>query len=173
MRTEDLDPEQQAMVATWEAHLTAEFQAKSVEATMATMTPDPFVNHVPVMTGGVGYDEVYRFYSTHFLPADTAIVPISRTVGCSRLVDELIHSFTRYHRDALDAARHQAHGQARRDRSHRRRHLRRDKIAGERIYWDQASVLSQIGLVDPRDCRRPGSRRRGRSSIRRESRPTG
>jgi hypothetical protein len=58
-----LTPEQQAMVETWERHMAAEFQRKSIDATMATMTSTPFVNHVPVMTGGVGSSEVRHFYS--------------------------------------------------------------------------------------------------------------
>jgi hypothetical protein len=64
---------------------------------MATMTSDPFVNHVPVMTGGVGYDEVRHFYSTYFIPGqptDSEVVPVTRTVGKDRIVDELIHKFT-------------------------------------------------------------------------------
>ena len=77
--------------------MAAEFKTKSVDETMATMTPDPIVNHVPVMTGGVGYNEVRHFYSTYFIPCqppDTDIVPVSRTVGKDRIVDELIHKFT-------------------------------------------------------------------------------
>jgi carboxymethylenebutenolidase len=64
--------------------MAAEFKTKNIDATMATMTSDPSVNHVPVMTGGVGYDEVRHFYSTYFIPgqpADTEVVPITGTVG--------------------------------------------------------------------------------------------
>jgi len=59
---------QQAMVEVWEKHMAAEFQAKSLEATLATMTADPSVNHVPVLTGGVGWAQVSHFYGTHFIP---------------------------------------------------------------------------------------------------------
>jgi len=72
------------MVETWERHTAAEFATKSIDATMATMTAEPVVNHVPVMTGGVGSREVRRFYDKYFVPAhpaDTEIVPLSRTVG--------------------------------------------------------------------------------------------
>lgn len=139
------------MVEMWERHMAAEFQAKSVEATMATMSSVPFVNHVPVMTGGVGYDEVRRFYGTYFLPghpADTQSVPVARTVGNDRIVDELIHKFThtiempwilpgvpptgKRVEIAVVVVVQFADG----------------KIAGERIYWDQASVLAQVGLID-------------------------
>ena len=49
------------------------------------------------MTGGVGHDDLYRFYRDHFiptLPKDTKLVPISRTVGADRVVDELLFCFT-------------------------------------------------------------------------------
>lgn len=151
MHAHDLTLEQRAMVEMWERHMAAEFQAKSVEATMATMTSDPFVNHVPVMTGGVGYTEVRHFYGTYFIPGqppDTEVVPVARTVGRDRIVDELIHKFThtiempwilpgvpptgRRVEVAVVVVVQFADG----------------KIAGERIYWDHASVLAQVGLID-------------------------
>ena len=146
-----LSPEQQAMVDMWERHLAAEFKEKSIEATMATMSAEPFVNHVPVMTGGVGSTEVRAFYDTYFIPAqsaDTEIVPVARTVGKDRIVDELILKFThsvempwvlpgvpptgKRVEVAVAVVVEFAHG----------------KISGERIYWDQASVLAQVGLLD-------------------------
>jgi carboxymethylenebutenolidase len=63
-----LSDRQAAMVATWDAHMAAEFESKDIDATMATMTAEPFVNHVPTLTGGVGYENVRAFYATHFLP---------------------------------------------------------------------------------------------------------
>ena len=146
-----LTPLQQAMVDAWERHSTAEFVEKDVEATMPTMTAEPFVTCVPVMGGGVGYAGVHSFYSRYFVPnnpADTAATPVARTVGSSRIVEELIHSFThdiempwilpgvaptgRHVEVALVAVIE----------------FKGDKIAGERIYWDQASVLAQVGLLD-------------------------
>src|SRR5262245_11426648 len=63
----------------------------------ASMPPSPYVTHVPVMTGGYGYDDVRQFYATWFIgrwPADVQITPISRTVGQDRVINELIVSFT-------------------------------------------------------------------------------
>jgi hypothetical protein len=83
--------------AVFDEHIAAEFQLQDVDATMSTMTDDPYLDHVPVMTGGVGREEVRHFYANHFIgkwPPDTAVVPLSRTVGESRVVDELIASFT-------------------------------------------------------------------------------
>ena len=78
-------------------HVAAEFVDMDLDATMATMTDDPYVNHVPVMTGGVGFEDVRRFYGDHFIgkwPQDIEITPVSRTVGDDQVVDELVLSFT-------------------------------------------------------------------------------
>jgi len=64
---------------------------------METMTKEPYVHHVPMMTGAVGYADVYNFYKNHFIgkmPDDTKIVRISRTVDKEQVVDELVLSFT-------------------------------------------------------------------------------
>jgi carboxymethylenebutenolidase len=78
-------------------HFYLEFAARDPEATMQTMVPQPYVNHVPTMTGGTGYTELKRFYTHHFIhnnPADTKMMPISRVVGVDRMVDEFILCFT-------------------------------------------------------------------------------
>ena len=85
------------IIALWEQHLGAELFAKDIDATMATMTGDPYVNHVPTMTGGVGAAELRRFYAHHFIsrqPEDFEVVPVSRTVGEETLVDEMVARFT-------------------------------------------------------------------------------
>lgn len=164
----ELTAPRRAMVDTWERHMAAEFDTKSIESTMPTMTADPVGNHVPVMTGGVGAREVRRFYTQYFIPGhppDTAIVPLTRTVGGNRIVDELIYQFThtiempwmlpgvpptgRHVEVALVVVVEFADG----------------KISGERIYWDQASVLAQIGVSTRSTSRRPESRRPARSWI--------
>jgi carboxymethylenebutenolidase len=83
--------------AIWDRHTADEFQTRDTEATLSTMVDDAYVNHVPVLTGGRGKDELRRFYSEDFIPRmppDTALHSISRTVGKDRLVDEMIFSFT-------------------------------------------------------------------------------
>src|SRR5947207_12205857 len=85
------------LVALWEAHCRHEFETRDVDATMATMVRAPYVNHVPTLTGGVGHDQLKRFYKYHFIggnPADMALTPVSRTVATDHLVDEMIFSFT-------------------------------------------------------------------------------
>ena len=150
--TDDVLPShQQRMVELWEGHMAAEFESKDIDATMATMTRTPFVNHVPVMTGGVGYDEVRRFYSMYFIarhPLDTEVISVARTVGTDRIVDELIYKCT--HTTEMPWM---LPGVA---PTGRRIEIavvvvvqfEEGKIAGERIYWDQASVLAQVGLLN-------------------------
>ncbi len=151
MNSRNLTPDQQAMVEIWERHLAAEFEEKSINATMATMTSDPFVNHVPVMTGGVGSSEVRHFYSTYFIPChppDTEIIPVARTVGDDRVVDELIHKFTHTIEMPWILPGVPPTGKRVEVAVIVVVQFKDGKIAGERIYWDQASVLAQVGLID-------------------------
>jgi carboxymethylenebutenolidase len=83
--------------AVFDAHVKAEFIDKDVAATMATMVSEPYLTHVPTLTGGTGRSEVESFYRDHFVghwPDDVEVKPLSRTVGQNRVVDELIVSFT-------------------------------------------------------------------------------
>src|SRR5918912_4035716 len=93
-----LTPAQQALSDLWDEHMRSEFESQSVEDTLETMVEDdPYVNHVPVLTGGVGLEEVRKFYSARFIPQqppDAEIIPVPRTIGNDRVVDELIHKFT-------------------------------------------------------------------------------
>ncbi len=151
MSGRNLTPEQQAMVEIWERHMAAEFEEKSINATMATMTSDPFVNHVPVMTGGVGSSEVRHFYSTYFLPGhppDTETLPVARTVGDDRVVDELIHKFTHTIEMPWILPGVPPTGKRVEVAVIVVVQFKEGKIAGERIYWDQASVLAQVGMID-------------------------
>jgi carboxymethylenebutenolidase len=83
--------------AVFDQHIKHEFQDHDVDATMETMTKEPYVHHIPMMTGGIGYADVCNFYKNHFIgkmPDDTKVVRISRTVGKDQVVDELVLSFT-------------------------------------------------------------------------------
>jgi carboxymethylenebutenolidase len=142
---------EEAQARVWDQHLAAEFAAKSADQALTTMTADPYVNEIPLMIGGRGREGVRDFYANHFVsqfPPDLEIVPVSRTTGQSRVVDELIARFT--HSIRMDwllpgipptgrrvelpfVAIVQFEG---------------DKIAHEHLYWDQASVLVQVGLLD-------------------------
>jgi len=136
----------------WEEHTNHEFVTRDTESTLTTMADDAYVNHVPVMTGGNGYAETLRFYKHHFIPtapADARLVLISRTVGADRIVDEMLFCFT--HDNEIDwmlpgippTGKYVEIPLVAIVR------FRGDKIHGEHIYWDQASVLVQIGVLDP------------------------
>jgi carboxymethylenebutenolidase len=138
--------------ALWEAHTRYEFETRDVDATMATMVGDPYVNHVPVMTGGVGQRDLARFYANHFIPkcpADIAMIPVSRTIGADRVVDEMVVSFT--HDREIDWMLPGIAATGRRVEVPLVAIVgfRGNKLYHEHIYWDQASVLVQIGLLDP------------------------
>ena len=97
MSGSQLSPEQQTMEKLWEEHVASEFKSKSAEAAINTMVERPSVNHVPVMTGGVGRKQLTHFYDNYFIPQmppDTQITPVSRTIGHDRLVDEFVIKFT-------------------------------------------------------------------------------
>src|SRR5581483_520730 len=144
--------DQQSIAELFERHMQAELEG-DLETTMATMTDDPHLNHVPVLAGGVGREGVRDFYANHlvgkFFPPDVEFVAVSRTVGTDQLVDEIVITFT--HTTEIDwllpgvpptgkrvelavVAVVKVEG---------------DRIAHEHIYWDQASVLVQVGLLDP------------------------
>jgi len=137
----------------WQEHVDDEFVTKDVEATLSTMVDDAYVTHVPVLTGGFGKEALREFYSQRFIPCmppDTKLTPVSRTVGENQLVDEMIFSFT--HTQDMPWM---LPGVA---PTHRKVEIavvaivqfRDGKLAHEHIYWDQASVLKQIGLLgDP------------------------
>ena len=140
----------QALEALWAEHLKGEFETRDVEATLATMVDDAYVNHMPVNTGGRGKEALRVFYRDDFIPswpADLQMKPMNRVVGTGQLVDELSVTFTHdrpmpwflpgvaptHRKVALDIVVVVQ--------------FRGDKLACERIYWDHASVLRQVGLM--------------------------
>ena len=146
-----LSAEQQAMVALFQRHVDAEL-AGDLDTTMATMTDSPHLNHVASMAGGVGRDGVRAFYRDHLVgkfPPDVKMTNVSRTVGQDQVVEELVISFT--HTTPVDWILPGVPPTGKRvevavvvivgfkD----------GKISHEHIYWDQASVLVQLGLLDP------------------------
>jgi len=143
----------QELERLWAEHLEGEFQSKDVEATLATMVDDAYVNHMPVNTGGRGKDALRAFYRDEFIPSwpdDLEMTPVNRVVGQGQLVDELHLTFThskpmpwflpnvpptqkRISIDVVVVVQ-----------------FRGDKLACERIYWDHAAVLRQADLLQAR-----------------------
>jgi carboxymethylenebutenolidase len=150
--TTNLTPAQEFLQELWEKHLGYEFGTHSTEDALATMVEDAYVNHIPIMTGGVGKPALREFYSKYFIPQmppDIELIPISRTIGTDQLVDEMMAKFT--HTVQMDwmlpgiaptgkLVEVAVVGIVQ---------FRDGKLAHEHLYWDQASVLVQLGLLDP------------------------
>ena len=138
--------------ALFDGHIAREFADFDVDATMKTMVPEPYVHCVPIMTGGSGGQGVRRFYSEHFInqiPKDAKVTPISRTVGKDQVVDEFILSFT--HDTQWDYLLPGVPPTCKRVELPHVVVMKFEngKVAHEHIWWDQASLLVQVGLLDP------------------------
>jgi carboxymethylenebutenolidase len=134
----------------WDEHTKYEFATPDVEATLSTMVADAYVNHVPVMAGGRGKGELREFYGRDFLPCmppDFTLTDVSRTVGSEQLVDEMVISFTHTVEmpwilpGIAPTGRHVEVPLVAIVR------FREGRLAHEHIYWDQGSVLKQVGLL--------------------------
>jgi carboxymethylenebutenolidase len=146
-----MDTPERRLIEVWERHVRCEFTDRDPVATVETMSDENYVNHVPVMTGGRGRNEMLEFYGKRFIPkmpSDTRITPVGRTVGQGRVVDEMIFSFT--HDVEMDWMLPGVPPTGRRVDVPLVvvAQLDGDRIVSERIYWDQASVLVQLGLLD-------------------------
>jgi carboxymethylenebutenolidase len=147
-----LTPAQEALRKLWEEHVQYEFSTRNTEDTLATMVEDAYVNHIPVWTGGSGRDELREFYSKRFIPQmppDTEMTSVSRTIGEDQIVDEMIFKFT--HTIPMDwiLPGIPPTGKPVEVPLVAIVRFRDNKLAHEHIYWDQASVLVQMGLLDP------------------------
>ncbi|MBD2100241.1 ester cyclase [Leptolyngbya sp. FACHB-261] len=150
--TTNLTPAQESLQALWEEHLQYEFGTHSTEDALATMVEDAYVNHIPVMIGGVGKPALREFYSKYLIPQmppDMELTPISRTIGTDQLVDEMVAKFT--HTVWMEWILPGVAPTGKRVEVPVVAIIRfRDgKLAHQHIYWDQASVLVQVGLLDP------------------------
>ncbi|MGE0256297.1 MAG: ester cyclase [Alphaproteobacteria bacterium] len=143
----------QEMVDLFQKHVGAEI-AGDLDTTMATMTDNPHLHNIPTMIGGAGRDGVRAFYRDHlvgkFFPPDMTMTPVSRTVGETQVVDELVISFT--HTTVIDWMLPGVAPTGRRVEAAFAVIVgfKDGKISHEHIYWDQASVLVQLGLLDPK-----------------------
>jgi carboxymethylenebutenolidase len=144
-------PSTRDLGAVFDEHLRDEFELHDAAATMETMSAKPHLYHVPTMAGGNARDEIFKFYRDHFVtkwPADTSTTRVSRTIGEDQLVDELVMTFT--HDVVMDAllpgvapsGRHVSLPVVVVVKFHE------GKVAHEHIYWDQASLLAQVGLLN-------------------------
>src|SRR5712672_808823 len=147
-----LTPAQEALRKLWEEHVQYEFSTRNTEDTLATMVEDAYVNHIPVLTGGSGRDELREFYSKRFIPQmppDTEMTPVSRTIGKDQIVDEMIFKFTHTIRIDWMLPGIPPTGKRVEVALVVVVQFEGDKLAHEHLYWDQASVLVQLGLLQP------------------------
>src|SRR5215472_11287087 len=148
-----LSAQEQKFNDLWDEHLRTEFDAHSAVEALATMVENPHVNAVPVVTGGYGKEGVHQFYAKYFLPQippDTEMVPVSRTIGQGRVVEEMIFRFT--HSIQMDWILPGVPPTGKRVEIAMLVVVQfdDDRLAHEHVYWDQASVLVQVGLLQPR-----------------------
>lgn len=168
-----LSPAQLKLKEVWEEHMKCEFATKSVDDTMATMIEGGHINHVPTMTGGQGLKAIRDFYTRFFIPQmppDTKTTPISRTIGETQIVDEMIFEFT--HTVPMDWMLPGIAPTGKRVEVALVAIIgfRKGKVSHEHIYWDQASVLVQLGLLDA--SRLPVAGRESAAKVRDASLPS-
>ncbi|WP_263367292.1 ester cyclase [Edaphobacter bradus] len=141
----------QELESLWEEHTRHEFVTRDLQSTLDTMVDDAYVNHIPTMTGGYGKEALRGFYGHDFIPCmppDTTLTPVSRTVGADQLVDEMIFSFTHTIEMPWMLPGIAPTGRRVEVPLVAIVHFRDGKLAHEHIYWDQASVLKQLGVLN-------------------------
>jgi carboxymethylenebutenolidase len=139
----------QIMLSTWQQHTQAEFALKDADAALATMTASPYVLFVPTGTGGTGREAVREFYANHFLPSippDFGLASVSQIFAQDHIVEEFVVSFT--HTLKMDWILPGVPITGRKTEFPLVGVIRFEngKVAGEHLYWDQATVLSQLGI---------------------------
>jgi carboxymethylenebutenolidase len=147
-----LTVDEQKLSDAWDEHLRTEFSAHSADEAITTMAANPLINQVPVMIGGDGKEEVYEFYAKYFLsqiPLDLEVTPVSRTIGQGRLVYEIVVRFTHTIRMDWMLPGIPPTGKRVEVALVVVVQFEGDKLAHEHLYWDQASVLVQLGLLQP------------------------
>jgi len=147
----DLTRDQQNMLATWQQHTYAEFVLKDADAALATMAENPYVFMISSGTARVGRAAVREFYANHFLPQippDLEITSLSQTFGDNRLVEEMVMRFT----DSIEMdwilPGLQTTGRTAEFVLAGVIQFEGGKVAHEHLYWDQATLLSQMGVLD-------------------------
>jgi carboxymethylenebutenolidase len=141
----------QAMLDAWQRHTHAEFVLKDADATLATMTDNPYVLCIPTGMGAFGRAEVRAFYADRFLPTvppDFELVPVSETIGKDRIVEEFVVRFTHTVEVGWVLPEVPPTGRKVEFALVVIIEFQADKIACERIYWDQTTLLSQLGVLD-------------------------
>ena len=148
---QSLTSDQQIMLAAWQQHTYAEFVLKDADAALATMTEKPYVFLVGSGVMRVGRAAVHEFYANKFLPQippDLEITSLSQTFGNDRIVEEMVIRFT--HSIDMDWILPGLRPTNRRAEFVLAGIIQFEagKVAYEHLYWDQATLLSQMGVLD-------------------------
>jgi carboxymethylenebutenolidase len=146
-----LPSDHQVMLSTWQQHTQAEFALKDADAALATMTANPYVLFIPTGTGGTGREAVRDFYANHFLPSippDFGLASVSQIFAQDHIVEEFVVSFT--HTLKMDWMLPSVPVTGRKTEFPLVGIIRfeKGKVAGEHLYWDHATVLSQLGILN-------------------------
>lgn len=109
------------------------------------------VLHTPTLGGGIGHADLSRFYASFFAPLPESFTwkLLSRTVGTDRVVDELYVTFTHTAPVPWMLPSIPPTQKAVEIMVVSIVCVRSGKLESEHVYWDQASVLVQVGLMDP------------------------
>ena len=140
----------QTNLKLWQEHLVGEFATKDVELALATMVEDASVMHMPTRSGGKGKTELRPYYRDMFIPsipAEWAHVVTNRVMTENTIVEEATVRLK--HTKQMDWFLPGI------PPTHKTIEVelviviefRDGKMATERIYWDQAAVLRQIGQL--------------------------
>ena len=147
----NVTPDQQTMLATWQQHTYAEFVLKDANAALATMTENPYVLLIGSGVVRVGRAAVRQFYADKFLPnipPDLETTTVSQTFGVDRIAEEMAVRFT--HTIEMDWLLPGVRPTGRKAELIVAVFVQfaGGKIAHEHVYWDHATALSQLGVLD-------------------------
>jgi hypothetical protein len=126
---------------------------KDATGAIATMVEDAYVNHVPTGVGGIGKRALLHFYKDFFIPGSPPTLQIrliSRTSGVDRVVDEMVISFKHTQEVPWILPGVPPTNRLVQIPIVSIVAIRGGKVAHSHVYWDQASVLVQIGALDPK-----------------------
>jgi carboxymethylenebutenolidase len=137
-------------IKLWEQHITGEFATKDVDLSLSTMVEDASVMHMPTRSGGKGKAELRPYYRDMFIPSipsEWEHTITNRVLTEDTIVEEakvrLVHSKQMdWFLPGIPPT-----GKTIEMELVIVIQFRDGKMAAERIYWDQAAVLRQIGKL--------------------------
>jgi carboxymethylenebutenolidase len=146
-----LAPAQQRMLDAYLRHTRAEFETRRVEDAIASMVETPHVLLLPSLEGGFGREAVADFYAKRFvfsMPPDMQLELLTRIVASDHIVEECVMRFTHTQEIPWLLPGISATGKRCEMAVCVVVKLSGEKVEHEHIYWDQAAVLRQLGLLD-------------------------